>query len=190
MMQTANKSSGQEKPSYYIILAPVPDAFLSRYELRDGHALFDWHNNPEKAVEFGEYEDAERVAHQILRHLTHSGNKRIRMDICAVTDTGRQLLVDPLDEIFGVDLPTMSPEAKAALPAFLELLRGATDEQWSQERIEQRAGALALEHQLNAQQLADAAGCASIIHAHELGDEDLAEQIRQTMIRPSRPSDN
>lgn len=190
MMQAANESSGQEKPTYYVILAPVRDAFLSRYEVHDGHALVDWHNSPEMAVEFGEYEDAEQVAHHILRHLTDSGSKRIRMDICAVTDTGRQLLVDPLNEIFGVDLPMMSPQAKAALQAFLELLREATDEQWAQDRIEQHAGALARERQLTVQQLAEVLGCAALVHAHELGDEELADQYRQMMLRSPSSSDN
>lgn len=32
-------------------------------------------------------------------------------------------------------------------------------------------------------QLAEAVGCAAIIHAHELGSEDRAEQLRETMMR-------
>jgi hypothetical protein len=100
-----------------------------------------------------------------------------------VFDRGSQLLVKSVEEPFVLELPPMSPEAEAALPVFVEMLREATDKQWSQDLLEQRAAALACEHQLNAQQLAEAAACASIIHAHELGGDDLAEQLRQMMMR-------
>lgn len=41
------------------------------------------------------------------------------------------------------ELPPISPEAEAALPVFLEMLREATDEEWPQDIIEQRAAVLA-----------------------------------------------
>lgn len=115
--------------------------------------------------------------------MTNPGNDQYRIVICAVFDRGGQLLVKSVEEPFVIELPPMSPEAEAALPDFLEMLREATDEEWPRERIEQRAAALAHEHQLIAHQFAEAAGCASIIHAHELGSEDLAEQLRETMTR-------
>lgn len=183
MMHTHDEPARDETPSFYVILAPDREDFLSLYEVRGDQTLLGWHEDPEKAVQFSEYEDAEPVAHQILANMTDPQNEQYRIVICAVFDRGSQLVVKSVEEPFVIELPPMSPEAEAALPAFVEMLREATDEEWPQDRIEQRAAALAGEHQLNAQQLAEAAGCASIIHAHELGSEDLAEQLGETMMR-------
>lgn len=182
-MHTHDEPAGGEQPSHYVILAPEREDFLSLYEVRGSQTLLGWHEDPEKAVQFSEYEDAEPVAQQILANMTNPGSEKYRIVICGVFDRGAQLLVEPVHEPFVLELPPMSPEAEAALPAFLEMLREATDEEWPQDRIEQRAGALAREHQLNAQQLAEAAGCASIFHAHELGGDDVAEQLRETLMR-------
>lgn len=183
MMRTSDEPARDERPSFYVVLAPDREDFLSLYEVRGNQTLLGWHEDPEKAVQFSEYEDAEPVAQQILANMTNPGSEKYRIVICAVFDRGAQLLVKSVQEPFVIELPPMSPEAEAALPAFVEMLREATDEEWPQDRIEHRAAALAGEHQLNAQQLAEAAGCAAIIHAHELGSEDRAEQLRESMMR-------
>ncbi|MCA1789324.1 MAG: hypothetical protein LC667_05535 [Thioalkalivibrio sp.] len=105
-----------------------------------GQTLLGWHEDPEKAVQFSEFEDAEPVAQQILANMTDPQNEQYRIVICAVFDRGSQLLVKSVEEPFVIELPPMSPEAEAALPAFLEILRDATDEEWSQDVLEQRAG--------------------------------------------------
>ena len=183
MMHTRHEPPVDERPSFYVILAPDREDFLSLYEVRGNQTLLGWHEDPETAVQFSEYEDAEPVAQQILANMTNPGSEKYRIVICAVFDRGAQLLVRSVQEPFVIELPPMSPEAEAALPAFVEMLREATDEEWPRDRIEHRAASLAGEHQLNAQQLAEAARCAAIIHAHELGSEDRAEQFRESMMR-------
>jgi hypothetical protein len=189
-MHTHDRPAAGEKPSYYVILAPERKDFLSLYDTREGQTLLGWHEDPENAVQFSEYEDAEPVAQQILANMTDPQNEQYRIVICAVFTRGSQLLVKSVEEPFAVELPPISPEAKAALPAFVELLRVAGDEQWPHDQIERYAGALAREHQLRVQQLAEVLGCAALVHAHELGDEDLADQYRQMMLRAPNPSDN
>jgi hypothetical protein len=166
MMHT---NAGDEKPSLYVIQAPHRDDFLSLYEVRGSQTLLGWHEDPEKAVQFSEYEDAEPVTRQILANMMDPQNDQYPIVICAVYDRGPQLLVKSVTEPFLIGLPPMSPDAEAALPAFVALLRQATDEEWAQSLIEQRAAALASELHLTGKQLTEAVGCVSIVHAHELG---------------------
>jgi hypothetical protein len=79
--------------------------------------------------------------------------------------------------------PTISPEAEAALPAFVQLLRKLSDEEARAEVTWERWEALGREHGLTGSQLAEAYVFASLAWAHELGGDKAMEKVRRMLLR-------
>lgn len=50
MMHTHDELGEDERPSFYVILAPEREDFLSLYQVLQGQALVGWDEDPEKAV--------------------------------------------------------------------------------------------------------------------------------------------
>ena len=80
-------------------------------------------------------------------------------------------------------MPDLSRAARAALPAFLELLRTASREQLPPDALWARMTALGAEHRLEGPELGEAFLFAVLIHVRELGGDAAAFRTRDAMAR-------
>lgn len=72
----------------------------------------------------------------------------------------------------------ISPTIEAAVPAYVEMLRTATDQLVPQQEIERRAALLAEDHGLDWAESGLARIRAGLILAHEIGGSEAAEEMR------------
>ena len=72
----------------------------------------------------------------------------------------------------------ISPAIEAAVPAYVEMLRTATDQLVPQQEIERRAALLAEDHGLDWTASGIARIRAALMLAHEIGGREAAEEMR------------
>ena len=80
-------------------------------------------------------------------------------------------------------MPNLSKAAEAALPAFLELMRTASQEQLPADELWARMTALGTENDLQESQLGEAFLFAVLIHVRELRGDAAAFRTRDAMAR-------
>ena len=84
-------------------------------------------------------------------------------------------------------VPEISPEARQAIPAYVELLREASGgEQMPEDELWRRLNDLAAEHGLDQEQMGEAYVFATMAYAHELGGPEELERMRRRILAAGR----
>jgi hypothetical protein len=79
-------------------------------------------------------------------------------------------------------VPEISPEARKAIQAYVELLREASSVQMPKDQLWQRLNDLAAELGLDGGQMSEAYVFASLAYAYELGGPEEVERMRHHVL--------